>query len=136
MRSSATFRYLFHTVLALPLLLPATWGQAAQAGGQRGGRGMGSRPAAVGQRPAPGQNPNQEHLGQWLNRHNNLPPSEQQRALENEPGFRDLPQQTQQRLRNQLNQLNSMPPEQRRRALERTEIMERLSIDQRQQFRT
>jgi hypothetical protein len=67
--------------------------------------------------------------------HSNLSPTEQQRALENEPGFRDLPTQTQQRMRERLNQLNNMTPEQRRRMLEHTEAMERLTPQQREQFR-
>ncbi len=80
-----------------------------------------------------GPKPNQEHLAQWMDRHSNLPPADQQRALENEPGFRDLPPQTQQRLRDHLTQLNNMPPEQRRRLIEHTEAMEHLTPPQRQQ---
>lgn len=68
-----------------------------------------------------------------MNRHSNLTPQQQQQALENEQGFRDLPPQDQQRLRNRLIQLNNMPPEQRRRLLERNEAMEHLSPAQRQQ---
>jgi hypothetical protein len=71
-----------------------------------------------------------------MDRHSNLTPEQQQKELENLPGFRDLPPQSQQRLRNQLTQLNSMPPEQRRRMLERNEAIEHLSPDQQQQFRT
>ncbi|MBB5315358.1 DUF3106 domain-containing protein [Tunturibacter empetritectus] len=88
-------------------------------------------------RPAQGPEPkrNQEHLAQWMNRHSNLPLAEQQRALENEPGFRDLPLPTQQRMRDRLTQLNNMSPEQRQRILDRTEAMERLTLPQRQQVR-
>src|ERR1700722_1458736 len=88
-------------------------------------------------RPSPGPGPkgNQEHLAQWMDRHSNLPLADQQRALENEPGFRDLPPQTQQRMRDRLTQLNNMTPEQRRRILDRTEAMERLTLPQRQQVR-
>jgi hypothetical protein len=91
-------------------------------------------------RPGPGVKQgggkaNQEHLPQWMARHSNLSPAEQQRALENEPGFRDLPPQTQQRLRDHLAQLNNMTPEQRRRTMEHTEAMERLTPSQREQFR-
>jgi len=82
-----------------------------------------------------GGKPNQEHLAQWMDRHSSLPLPEQQRALENEPGFRDLPPQTQQRMRDRLTQLNNMTPEQRRRILERTEDMEHLTPPQRQQVR-
>lgn len=80
----------------------------------------------------PGKNP---HLLQWMDRHSNLTPEQQQKALEHEPGFRDLPPQTQQQMHNRLNQLNSMPPEQRQRWLERNEAIARLAPQQRQQVR-
>jgi hypothetical protein len=67
-------------------------------------------------------------------RHSNMSLEEQQRALENEPGFHSLPAQTQQRFRNELTELNNMPPEQRRRLLQRNEAMERLTPQQRQRF--
>jgi uncharacterized protein DUF3106 len=85
--------------------------------------------------PGPGPKKNQEHLAQWMDRHSNLPLAEQQRALENEPGFRELPPPTQQRMRDRLTQLNNMSPEQRRRIIDRTEAMERLTLPQRQQVR-
>ena len=78
---------------------------------------------------------NQEHLAQWMDRHSSLPLDQQQKALESEPGFHDLPAETQQRMRDRLTQLNSMPPEQRRRLLERNEAIAHLSVSQRQQFR-
>ena len=37
-----------------------------------------------------------------MERHSNLPLADQQHALENEPGFRDLPAPTQQRMRDRL----------------------------------
>ena len=70
-----------------------------------------------------------------MDRHSNLPLADQQRALENEPGFRDLPPQTQQAMRNRLTQLNNMPPEQRRRVLEHNEAIEHLTPPERQQLR-
>ena len=79
--------------------------------------------------------PNGEHLAEWMNRHSNLNPQQQQQALESEPGFHDLPPQTQQRMRDRLTQLNSMSPEQRQRLLERNEAMEHLNPDQRAQVR-
>ena len=66
--------------------------------------------------------------------HSNMTPEQQQHALENEPGFRNLPPETQQRLRNTLAQLNRMPAEQRRRQLERNEAIEHLTPAQEQQF--
>ncbi len=124
--------------LAALLLSAATAMAAAQPAAIR--RAQAGRPALGGQRPGPavrqgGGKANQEHLPQWMARHGSLSPTEQQRALENEPGFRDLPPQTQQRMRDRLSQLNNMTPEQRRRTLEHTEAMERLTPSQREQFR-
>lgn len=72
-----------------------------------------------------------EHLAQWMNQHSNLTPQQQQQALEHEPGFHDLPQETQQRMRSRLAELDAMTPEQRQRRLAHIEAMERLSPDQR-----
>ncbi len=108
----------------------------AQPGGRRGAGGfaMGQRGMAP-VRPAPEPRARQqEHLGRWFEKNGNLPLAEQQKALEKEPGFKDLPPETQQRLRNQITQLNQMTPDQRRRTLEDTEAMERLTPAQRQQF--
>lgn len=88
--------------------------------------------AATGNRVGQNQEP---HLKQWIENHRNLSPTEQQRQLENEPGFRELPPQTQQRYRDELNRLNNMPPQQRDRMLERNEQLERLSPAQRQEWR-
>lgn len=103
--------------------------------------GQAGRPAMNAQRQAPGAKQGggqkgQEHLPQWMARHSNLSPAEQQRALENEPGFHDLPPQTQQAIRNRLTQLNNMSPEQRRRIVERNEEIEHLTPPQRQQLRS
>jgi hypothetical protein len=126
--------------LAALLLLPGIGVvvSAAQSGHRT--PGFGAHAALGPQHPGQGEGrlgpgPKQEHLAQWMNRHSNLPLPEQQRALENEPGFRDLPQQTQQRMRDRLTQLNNMSPEQRTRVLEHTEAMERLSPPQRQEVR-
>ena len=75
--------------------------------------------------------PKGEHLSQWMQQHGNMAPTEQQRALENEPGFHQLPAETQQRVRDRLQRLNTMPPQQRERVLDRSEAMERLSPQQR-----
>jgi Protein of unknown function (DUF3106) len=115
-------------VTVIAMAQPAFMRRAGQAG----------RPAVSAPRPGPGLKGNgmkQEHLAQWMDRHSNLPLPEQQRALENEPGFRDLPPQTQQRMHDRIAQLNNMSPEQRRRILERTEDMEHLTPPQRQQVR-
>ena len=102
--------------------------------------GQTPHPAVNAPRPAQAQKqigpkPNQEHLAQWMDHHSSLSLTDQQHALESEPGFRDLPSQTQQRMRDRLTQLNNMTPEQRQRILERTEQMEHLTPPQRQQVR-
>jgi Protein of unknown function (DUF3106) len=67
--------------------------------------------------------------------HRNLSLPDQQRALENEPGFHDLPPQVQQRYRDRLAQLNNMTPEQRERMLERNEMLESHTPQERELFR-
>jgi hypothetical protein len=87
----------------------------------------------VNPRSAIGPRQNQEHLAQWMERHRDLPLAKQHSALQNEPGFRQLPPQTQQRYLDRLTQLNNMPEEKRRRILERNEALEHLTQPQRQQ---
>ena len=94
-----------------------------------------ARPAQQAPRPR-FENNQQPHLGMWLQRHGNLPPEQQERALQREPGFKSLPPETQQRLLNRLQQLNRMPPNQRQRMTDRIEAMERLSPQMRQQVRS
>jgi hypothetical protein len=84
-------------------------------------------------RPGFENNQQRPHLGPWLQRHGNLPPEQQERALQSEPGFSRLPPETQQKLLNRLHQINRMPPNQRQRTLDRIEAMERLSPQMRQQ---
>lgn len=79
--------------------------------------------------------PRGEHLAEWMNQHRDLTPQQQQEALDREPGFRELPQGTQQRMRDRLAQLDAMGPEQRQRLLARNEALEQLSPDQRAEFR-
>ncbi len=89
----------------------------------------------TGQKQGFGGGPNHQHLAQWMESHQNLTLEQQQRALDQEPGFRQLPPETQQRLHDRLTQLNGMSPAQRQRAADRTEAMERLSPEQRGQVR-
>jgi hypothetical protein len=69
-----------------------------------------------------------------MENHKNLSLADQQRALQNEPGFRELPPETQQRFLTQLGQLYNMNPQQRDRKLERNEILEHMSAPQLQQY--
>jgi hypothetical protein len=134
MRFPAKIRRGLQPAFAVLLLCLGAAMAGAQPGGARGA-GFGAHPALTAARPGQGQGQKQEHLAQWMDRHSNLPLDEQQRALGNEPGFRDLPPQTQQAMRNRLTQLNVMPQEQRRRLLDHMEAMERLTLPQRQQVR-
>jgi hypothetical protein len=81
------------------------------------------------------ENNQQPHLGTWLQRHGNLPPDQQEKALQSEPGFKSLAPETQQKLLDRLRQINRMPANQRQRTVDRIEAMERLSPQMRQQVR-
>ena len=75
------------------------------------------------------------HRGEWLRKNQNLPPAEQERALRNDPGFRQLPPQRQDQLIDRLRNFNSRPPEERQRILNRMETFEHLPQPERQQVR-
>jgi hypothetical protein len=98
-----------------------------------------ARPETPAARPEPNiiarPAENQEHMQQWMDRHSNLSLPEQQRALQNNPGFRELPRQLQQYELNELARLYNMDPQQRARMLDRNETLERLTPPQRQQYR-
>ena len=89
-----------------------------------------TQPNGEGKRAAQNQ-----HLAQWMDNHKGLSLPDQQRALQNEPGFRELPSQVQQRELDQLGRLNAMNPQQRTRILDRNEVLERMSPQQREQWR-
>jgi hypothetical protein len=75
------------------------------------------------------------HAGAWLRRYQNLPPAEQERALNSDPQFRELPNDDQEKLRERLRQFNSFPPEKRQRILKRMEVFDHLSPEQQQHAR-
>jgi hypothetical protein len=79
--------------------------------------------------------PGQQHLPDWLNSHQNMTPQQREDALRREPGFRNLPEDQQQRLVNRLHALDEKTPEQRQRLLQRNEMFERLSPERRQEVR-
>jgi hypothetical protein len=81
------------------------------------------------------ENNQQPHLGTWLQRHQNLTPEQQEKALQSEPGLNRLAPETQQKLLDRLRQINRMPPNQRERTVDRIEAMEHLSPQMRQQVR-
>jgi hypothetical protein len=76
-----------------------------------------------------------EHLAEWITRHSGMTLQQQQQALDREPGFRELPPDTQMRMHQRLAQLSAMTPVQRQRTLEHTEAMERLTPVQRSEVR-
>jgi len=75
------------------------------------------------------------HAGNWLRHYKDLPPTQQRRALENDPQFRRLTPQQQTRLRNRLQHFSSLPPQQQERVLNRMETWEHLTTDQKQRAR-
>lgn len=116
-------------------------------GGQQRPAPVERRPPASGMRPGSGGGGGQqhlvgpngrrggEHLPEWMNQHGGMTLEQQQQALDMEPGFRELPPQTQQQMHQRLAQLNAMTPEMRARTLAHAEAMERLNPAQRSQVR-
>jgi hypothetical protein len=93
-----------------------------------------SRPAG---RPEQGANvrPGQQHLPAWWQQHRGQSPQQQADALRREPGFRNLPQDQQQRLINRLHNFDQRPPQQQQRMMDRNEMFERLSPERQQDVR-
>jgi len=95
------------------------------------------------QPPRPQQGPRQQppkrqpqgHAGDWLRRYKDLPPAEQERALQSDPAFRRLPPERQQELRQRLQHFSNLPPQQQLRVLNRMETWEHLTPEQKQQAR-
>jgi hypothetical protein len=75
------------------------------------------------------------HAGDWLRRYKDLPPDQQEKALQSDTQFQSLPPQRQQQLREQLQRFNSLPPEKQRRVLNRMETWEHLTPQQKDQAR-
>ena len=110
-------------VLAIILLsIPAL---AQGGGGNRRGGG-----APNGERRGPGP-----HFGDWLRKNMNTPPSQQQKALENDPKFQKLPPDRQEQLKQRLQKFNSLPQDQQQRILDRMEKWEHMTPQQHQQAR-
>jgi hypothetical protein len=113
------------------LALAVTGDPCAVAQNQRDGR-WGRRTQDQGGQHMKGTGP---HRGEWLRQHQNMPPQEQERALRNDPSFRQLPPDRQQQLVQRLRDFNNRPPEQRQRMLERMEPFEHLPQPQRERLR-
>jgi hypothetical protein len=81
------------------------------------------------------QNRPAQHIGEWLQSHQNLPLDQQEKALENDPNYKNLPADRQAALRERLKKFNSLSPEQRQLALKRMNFWASLTPSQRQQLR-
>ena len=115
-------------VLAVVIPLPCL--------GQRGFHAVPpARPAYQAARPRAQVVRPPGHAGDWLRRYKDLPPAEQERALQNDPGFRRLSPERQQLLRQRLQHFSSLPPQQQLRVLNRMETWEHLTPEQKQQAR-
>jgi hypothetical protein len=77
----------------------------------------------------------QGHAGDWLRHYQGLSPSERERALQNDPGFRRLPPERQRMLRKRLDHFSSLPPQQQQRMLSRMETWEHLTPGQKEAAR-
>ncbi|MFZ0956209.1 MAG: DUF3106 domain-containing protein [Candidatus Sulfotelmatobacter sp.] len=98
-------------------------------------RAQGPSHSAAPRNQGTGRQP-QRHAGDWLRRYKDLPPGEQERALQNDPHFRSLPPARQRQLRQQLRYFSSLPPQQQEHILaliKRGEVFGGLTPEQRQQ---
>lgn len=96
-------------------------------------------PGAHGPAPRPNNNtkpnkPPERKTGEWLQKNQNLPPAQQEKALESDPAFQKLPPERQAQLKERLRKFNSMSPDQRERVLKNIAFMESLTPQQREQF--
>src|SRR5271167_1617137 len=70
------------------------------------------------------------HRGDWLRKYGNLPPSEQEQQLKQDPGFRNLSPDKQNQLLDRLRKFNSQPPEKKAQILDRMETYEHMTPSQ------
>lgn len=125
-----------HHAASLPPASSATQAPAPIVRAPNTGVQVSANPERPGAGPGPRNSYKGEHLGEWMMAHNNLSLPEQQAALDREPGFHDLPPQTQQRIHDRLAQLATMTPDARQRMIRRTEMMEKLPPNQRAEVRS
>lgn len=74
-------------------------------------------------------------LGAWLRAHKDMPLDQQEKALENDPGFKRISPQSQAQLKERLHKFNSLPADQKDKALRNMEYWEKLTPDQKEQIR-
>lgn len=128
-------------VATLALVTAVAFPCLAQKGGfhrvQQPHAGPAYQPQRPAQAPRTGQAARQQrgHAGDWLRRYKDLPPAEQERELQKDPGFRRLPPAQQQLLRQRLQHFSNLPPQQQLRVLNRMETWEHLTPEQKGQAR-
>jgi hypothetical protein len=83
----------------------------------------------------PAHNHQAHHSGEWLRKYKDLPPEQQQKALESDPQFQHLSAERQQKLQERLQRFNSLPPQQQQRVLSRMETWEHLTPAQKDEAR-
>ncbi len=75
------------------------------------------------------------HFGDWLRNNKNIPAEQQQKALESDPKFKNLPPDRQEKLKMRLQQFNALPQDQQQRILQRMETWEHMTPEQHQRAR-
>jgi Protein of unknown function (DUF3106) len=70
------------------------------------------------------------HRGDWLRKYGNLPPTQQEQQLKQDPGFNKLPPDKQNQLLDRLRNFNSQPPEKKAQILDRMETFEHMTPQQ------
>jgi len=118
--------------LSLPGLAQKNAYHPTGAGGQATAHSVPNQAARTQAGP---RQPQRGHAGDWLRQYKDLPPGEQDRALQNDAHFRSLPPVQQQRLRQQLRYFSNLPPQQQEhilRLMNRGEKWEGLTPEQRQ----
>jgi hypothetical protein len=86
-------------------------------------------------RPSAPNHPGEAHAGDWLRKYQGLPPGEQERALQNDPGFRRMSPAQQQHLRPWLHYFASLPPREQQRIVGNMDRWAHLTPEQKQQAR-
>lgn len=90
------------------------------------------------QQPAPAskvQEGQRSKPGEWLRKYKDVPPAEQEKALESDPNFKNLPKERQEQLRQRLRQFDNLPPAGKARIINHMQAFEQLTPEQRQQAR-
>lgn len=116
-------------MLALGMSLPviAQGGKGGPPPGQRRGPGFGQSPN--------GRAAGKGHFGEWLRNSKNLTAEQKQKALQDDPKFKSLPPEQQERLKSRLDWFNSLSPDRQQKILNRMAMWERMSPEQHQRAR-